>query len=67
LVVRVGGSTLDYLVNDPLGSNSIALNELGQVIALQHYSPYGTVDYTWGSMLTSSNLDPSSDDCDRIS
>ena len=53
MVVRVGGSTLDYLVNDPLGSNSIALNELGQVIALQHYSPYGTVDYTWGSMPTS--------------
>jgi RHS repeat-associated protein len=49
------GSTLDYLVSDPLGSNAIALNSTGQVIALQHYSPYGTVDYTWGSMPTSYN------------
>jgi len=51
--VRVGGSGLDYLISDPLGSNSMALNNVGQVIALQHYSPYGTVDYSWGTMPTS--------------
>jgi|SRR5258707_14498909 len=67
IAVRVGSSTLDYLLSDPLGGNSAALNTSGQVIALQHYNPYGTVDYTWGSMPTSSNSDPSSDDCDRIS
>jgi RHS repeat-associated protein len=56
IAVRVGsGSPLDYLVSDPLGSNSIALNDTGQVIAVQHYSPYGTVDYSWGSMPTSYN------------
>lgn len=55
LAVRIGGSTVDYLLSDPLGSNSVVLNNLGQVIALQHYSPYGTVDYTWGSMPTSFN------------
>src|SRR5579883_2165347 len=56
IAVRVGsGSTLDYLVSDPLGSNSIALNDTGQVIAVQHYSPYGTVDYSWGNMPTSYN------------
>jgi RHS repeat-associated protein len=55
LVVRVGGSTLDYLLSDPLGSNSAALNDTGQVIALQHYSPYGMVDYNCGTMPTSYN------------
>ncbi|HEU5378533.1 MAG TPA: RHS repeat-associated core domain-containing protein [Ktedonobacteraceae bacterium] len=54
IAARVG-STLSYLVSDPLGSNTIALSSAGQVSALQHYSPYGTVDYTWGSMLTSFN------------
>ncbi|HEU5376783.1 MAG TPA: RHS repeat-associated core domain-containing protein [Ktedonobacteraceae bacterium] len=49
------GSTLSYVVSDPLGSNTIALSSTGQVSALQHYSPYGTVDYTWGSMPTSFN------------
>jgi hypothetical protein len=44
------GSTLSYLASDPLGSNSA-----GQVIALEHYSPYGTVDYSWGTMPTSYN------------
>jgi RHS repeat-associated protein len=53
IAVRVGGSTLDYLLSDPLGSNSVAFNNQGQVIALQHYSPYGKVDYTWGTMPTS--------------
>ncbi len=55
IAVRVGGSTLAYLLSDPLGSNSAALNDIGQVIALQHYSPYGTVDYSWGTMPTSYN------------
>jgi RHS repeat-associated protein len=45
--------TLDSLLSDPLGSNSVALNDTGQVIGLEHYSPYGTVDYQWGSMPTS--------------
>ncbi len=36
-------------------ANSIALNNLGQVIALQHDSPSGTVDYSWGTMPTSYN------------
>jgi len=54
--VRVGSSSpLDYLISDPLGSNTVALNSGGQVIALQHYSPYGTVDYNWGTMPTSYN------------
>ena len=48
-------STLSYVVSDPLGSNTVALNNIGQVMALQHYSPYGTVDYSWGSMPTSFN------------
>jgi RHS repeat-associated protein len=56
VAVRVGSSSpLDYLISDPLGSNSVALNSGGQVIALQHYSPYGTVDYSWGTMPTSYN------------
>jgi RHS repeat-associated protein len=55
VAVRVGGSTLDYLANDPLGSNSVALNNTGQVIAIQHYSPYGSGDYSWGTMPTSFN------------
>ena len=55
VAVRIGGATLDYLLSDPLGSNSVALNNTGQVIGLQHYSPYGTVDYSWGSMPTSFN------------
>jgi RHS repeat-associated protein len=54
IAVRTG-STLSYLVSDPLGSNTVALNSTGQVIGLQHYSPYGTVDYSWGSMPTSYN------------
>ncbi|HEU5376790.1 MAG TPA: RHS repeat-associated core domain-containing protein [Ktedonobacteraceae bacterium] len=54
MATRVG-STLSYVVSDPLGSNTIALSSTGQVSALQHYSPYGTVDYTWGSMPTSFN------------
>ena len=53
MAVRVGSSSpLDYLISDPLGSNSVALNSGGQVIALQHYSPYGTADYSWGTMPT---------------
>ena len=52
VAVRVG-TTLSYLLSDPLGSNTVALNSTGQVIALQHYSPYGTVDYSWGNMPTS--------------
>ena len=55
IAVRVGGATLDYLLSDPLGSNSVALNDTGQVIGLEHYSPYGTVDSQWGSMPTSFN------------
>lgn len=46
---------LSYPAGDPLGSNSVALNAAGQVIALEHYSPYGTVDYSWGTMPTSYN------------
>ncbi len=45
VAVRIGGATLDYLLSDPLGSNSVALNNTGQVIGLQHDSPYGTFDY----------------------
>lgn len=52
LAVRLGGATFDYLLSDPLGSNSVALNTTGQVIGLQHDSPYGTVDYSWGTMPT---------------
>jgi len=55
IAVRIGGATLDYLLSDPLGSNSVALNDTGQVIGLEHYSPYGTVDSQWGSMPTSFN------------
>jgi len=55
IALRIGGATLDYLLSDPLGSNSVALNDTGQVIGLEHYSPYGTVDYSWGSMPTSFN------------
>jgi RHS repeat-associated protein len=33
----------------------VALNDTGQVIGLEHYSPYGTVDSQWGSMPTSFN------------
>lgn len=56
VAVRVGtGATLDYLVSDPLGSNTVAFNDVGQVIALQHYSPYGTGDYSWGTMPTTYN------------
>jgi uncharacterized protein RhaS with RHS repeats len=51
-VAQKTGTTLTYLLSDPLGSNTVALNSTGQVIAFQHYSPYGTVDYTWGSMPT---------------
>jgi RHS repeat-associated protein len=54
IAVRTG-STLSYLVSDPLGSNTVALNSTGQVIGLQHYSPYGIVDYSWGTMPTSYN------------
>lgn len=37
LVVRVGnGSPLDYLVSDPLGSNSIALNNWSRALASDH-------------------------------
>jgi RHS repeat-associated protein len=43
----------DDLLSDPLGSNSVALNNTGQVIGLEHDSPYGTVDSQWGSMPTS--------------
>jgi RHS repeat-associated protein len=52
IAVRVG-AVLSYLLSDPLGSNAVALNSTGQVIAAQHYSPYGTVDYSWGTMPTS--------------
>jgi RHS repeat-associated protein len=38
-----------------LGSNSVALNNTGQVIAIQHYSPYGSGDYSWGTMPTTYN------------
>jgi RHS repeat-associated protein len=55
IALRIGGSTLDYLVNDPLGSNSVALNNTGQVIAVQLYEPYGTMNYTWGAMPTAHN------------
>ena len=55
IAVRIGGATLDSLLSDPLGSNSVALNNTGQVIGLEHYSPYGTVDYSWGTMPTSYN------------
>jgi len=51
----VGSANLDYLVSDPLGSNTVAFNSTGQVIALQHYSPYGTGDYSWGTMPTTYN------------
>jgi len=50
---RIGGATLDYLLSDPLGSTSVALNGTGQVIGLEHDGPYGTVDSQWGSMPTS--------------
>jgi hypothetical protein len=53
IAVRIGGATLDYLLSDPLGSTSVALNDTGQVIGLEHSSPYGTVDSQWGSMPTS--------------
>ena len=55
VAVRVGSANLDYLVSDPLGSNTVAFNSTGQVVALQHYSPYGTGDYSWGTMPTTYN------------
>jgi RHS repeat-associated protein len=52
LAESVGGSTIDYLVSDLLGNQVLALNNVGTVIAVQLYEPYGQMNYSWGSMPT---------------
>jgi RHS repeat-associated protein len=55
LAMRVGGATLEYLVSDLLGNVVLALNNVGTVIAVQLYEPYGTMNYAWGTMPTAHN------------
>ena len=62
-VANVNG-TLSYLVKDPLGSITMALDNAGNVTATALYSPYGTTRYSTGAMptdrsYTSMTSDPS--------
>ncbi|MFL5626095.1 MAG: RHS repeat-associated core domain-containing protein [Ktedonobacteraceae bacterium] len=55
VAMRVNG-TLSYLLSDILGSSTIALNSDGSGQAVQLFSPYGSVNYSWGSMPTTYNF-----------
>ncbi len=55
VAVRVNG-ILSYLLSDILGSSTIALNSDGSGQAVQLFSPYGSVNYSWGSMPTTFNF-----------
>lgn len=48
---RVGG-TLSYLISNLQGSPTLALNNTGNVSAVQLYLPYGTPSFAWGTMPT---------------
>jgi RHS repeat-associated protein len=55
VAMRVNG-TLSYLLSDILGSSTVALNSDGSGQAVQLFSPYGSVNYSWGSMPTTYNF-----------
>src|SRR5258708_34132516 len=55
VAMRVNG-ILSYLLSDMLGSSTVALNSDGSGQAVQLFSPYGSVNYSWGSMPTTYNF-----------
>ncbi len=55
LAERVGGATIDYLVSDLLGNQVLAINNVGSVIAVQLYEPYGQMNFSWCTMPTAHN------------
>ena len=55
LAEKIGGSTITYLVSDPLGNVVLALNSGGAATAVQLYEPYGKLNYAWGTMPTAHN------------
>jgi len=55
VAMKVNG-TLSYLLSDGLGSATLALNSDGSGQALQLFSPYGTVRFSWGTMPTTYNF-----------
>ncbi len=55
VAMRVNG-LLSYLLSDNLGSSTVALNSDGSGQAVQLFSPFGSVRYSWGTMPTTYNF-----------
>lgn len=56
LAVRQGSNALSYLINDLLGSTSVAVSASGSIVAAQLYWPYGEVGFHWDTMPTTYNF-----------
>jgi RHS repeat-associated protein len=52
LAVQHNTNLLKYLISDLLGSTAVAVNSAGSIIAVQLYWPYGSSEYSWGTMPT---------------
>jgi YD repeat-containing protein len=52
VAMRTGGSTLNYLLGDHLGSNAITTNSSGTKNSEIRYMPWGTTRYTYGTSPT---------------
>jgi RHS repeat-associated protein len=56
LAVQHNTNLLKYLLSDLLGSTDVAVNSGGGIIAVQLYWPYGSSEYSWGTMPTTYNF-----------
>jgi RHS repeat-associated protein len=56
LAVQHNTNLLKYLISDLLGSTAVAVNSGGTVVAVQLYWPYGSNEYSWGTMPTTYNF-----------
>jgi hypothetical protein len=53
VAMRVGASTLHFLLGDHLGSTSLTTNSTGGLLAELRYKPWGETRYTSGTTPTS--------------
>jgi RHS repeat-associated protein len=56
LAVQHNTNLVKYLISDLLGSTAVAVNSAGSIIAVQLYWPYGSNEYSWGTMPTTYNF-----------